>query len=54
LKSFSPKRGRRREGSNDKITGFFPEDPTVGRDVPPEATMQMITIGGRPEFVDDE
>ena len=31
---------------------FFSEDPTVGRDVPPEAMMQMSTIGGRPELVD--
>jgi hypothetical protein len=48
---FSRRAAGGKEGSNNKITGF-PEDPTVGRDVPPEAMMQMITIGGRPEFVD--
>lgn len=37
-----------------RLQVFFPEDPTVGGDVPHEATMQMTTIGGRPEFVDVE
>ena len=36
-----------------RLQFFFPEVSTVG-DVPHEATMQMTTIGGRPEFVDVE
>jgi len=52
---FSPKRSRR-DGSkqNSKMITVFPDGQSHGKDVPPDATMQKITIGGRPEFVDVE